>query len=455
LAALAVRIGPVVAKNDIGRAMEVGGDSVVYIALANGLKRGCGFDWWASNHCAVEPETMRPPGYPPFLSLTVPETNRTPGYPVFLSLMPGLRTALIVQGLLGSLLCFFIGLFAAAIAGAGAGYCAAGILAVDLPSIVYCNQLMSETFFTALLVGAMLVELEALRNGWNAPKVYGLFALGSAMLGLALLVRPIAEYIVPIVILAPMLSSEIAWTRRVSLAALVAAGPIICGAIWMLRNYSVAGVAAISTIGAVDLFYYRALGTVAFASHSGLTEILMRAHPRPEISLGAQGIHIILQHPFAFAAMTLWSFFYLCWVPLRAPLAQVFGMAWAWRIFQPGSVRTEALLHELWTGNFSKLGTIFTREFSSSIVLPSLVGFQLLTIGFTWVGVFLALKRHASLRSPIGSFVLFIFAIAMITLLLASGPEAYARYRVPAMPLLALLAGVGWFGVRQIDTRHP
>jgi hypothetical protein len=206
LAALAIRIGPPIARSDVNWAMEVGGDSIVYLALADGLKHGCGFNWQVGDLCASAPQTKRPRGYPVFLSLTVPETNRTPGYPVFLSLLPGPRVALIVQGVIGSLLCLFIGLFAASVAGAGAGYCAAGLIATDLPSIVYCNQIMSETLFTGLLIGALLLELEALRNGRSTWKLCVLLASASVMLGLALLVRPIAEFIMPIVILGPLAS---------------------------------------------------------------------------------------------------------------------------------------------------------------------------------------------------------------------------------------------------------
>jgi hypothetical protein len=431
LAALAVRIVPVVTRSDVGWAMEPNGDSVAYIGLADGLKRGCGFAWWTGDHCG-----------------SAPETNRTPGYPVFLSLMPGLRVALIAQGLLWSIFCFFVGQFAATVAGARAGYCAAGLLAADVPSIVSSNEIMSETLFTALLVGAVLAELQALRDGNRTLKVNCLLALASAMFGLALLVRPIAELETPLIILAPMLFEGASRSRRASLVLLLAAGPVVCGTAWALRNYSIAGVATISTIGGLNFFYYRAVGTLAFASRTGWAETLARTHPLPNGDLGAQACRIILHHPFAFIAMTLWSFFYLCWVPDRAPLAQVLGMRSVSRLEDPGSVRIEGLVRKLWAGNFAELSTVSAQELHSSVVLLLLIALQLLMIGFTWAGVILALKRQAGVRSPLGSCVFFAFAIAILTLLLSSGPEAVARFRIPATPLLAFLAGVGWFGLR-------
>ena len=149
------------------------------------------------------------------------------------------------------------------------------------------------------------------------------------------------------------------------------------------------------------------------------------------MGLSAQAARIILHRPLAFIGMTLWSFFYLCWVPIRAPLAQVLGSAWAWQITEAGSVRVEVLLRQLRAGNFLALRSIFAQEFNSTVILASLAGAQLLMIGFIWIGVIFAVKRHASVRSQLGLCVLLTFATAIITLLLASGPEAYARYRVP------------------------
>ncbi|MBV8358304.1 MAG: hypothetical protein JO189_10260 [Deltaproteobacteria bacterium] len=112
-------------------------------------------------------------------------------------------------------------------------------------------------------------------------------------------------------------------------------------------------------------------------------------------------------------------------------------------------MRIETLVHKLWAGNFAELSIVSAQELQSSIVLLLLVALQLVMIGFTWAGVMLALKRQARLRSPLGRCVLLAFAIVILILLLASGPEAVARFRIPATPLLALLAGVGWFGISE------
>jgi hypothetical protein len=429
LAALGLRMFPVLTRSDLGWAMEPNGDSAAYIELALGLKKGCGFAHWTTNRCA-----------------STPESNRTPGYPLWLSIMPGLRAALLMQALMSAVLSFCVGLFAAALAGASSGICAAALLALDVPSIVSSCQIMSETLFTTLLTGAVLIELEVLVNCKGSLANYALLALASVMFGLALLVRPVAEFIVPVGVFAPLLLGRCSVAERLRLGALVAAGPLLCGTAWMVRNYKVAGVAALSTIGSLNFFYYRAIGTLAFASRRGWTATLLQTHPVPNIGLFSQAGAIILRHPVAFIAMTLWSFLYLCWVPDRAPLARILGVLRLARLQNPGSVRIEAVVHQLWRGNVAGLGAIFAHEFYASSVLLSLVVLQLLMMAFTWLGVALALKKYASLRSPMGSSILFVFAIAAVTLVLAAGPEAVARFRVPATPLLGLMAGIGWFG---------
>jgi hypothetical protein len=42
--------------------------------------------------------------------------------------------------------------------------------------------------------------------------------------------------------------------------------------------------------------------------------------------------------------------------------------------------------------------------------------------------------------------LMYLLCIALVMLVLAAGPEAIARYRSPAMPFLAMAAGVGWSG---------
>jgi hypothetical protein len=78
--------------------------------------------------------------------------------------------------------------------------------------------------------------------------------------------------------------------------------------------------------------------------------------------------------------------------------------------------------------------------------LLALTVFQLLWLLVLWSGAAVGL-RFAGLHSYQGWCVLFCAASAFALLLLASGPEAVARFRIPAVPLVAVIAAVGWTSI--------
>jgi hypothetical protein len=65
---------------------------------------------------------------------------------------------------------------------------------------------------------------------------------------------------------------------------------------------------------------------------------------------------------------------------------------------------------------------------------------------FMWVGVGITLKqvrREPRRQLPL---ILIPLGVAFVMLLIGAGPTAIARFRLPAVPFLAILAGVGWSG---------
>src|ERR1700691_3233592 len=115
----------------------VGADSHLYLALARGLRAGCGF--------APYIERCGPP-----------ELMRTPGYPVFLvPFLAHLRLAILMQAALGALVCFIVARFAGRRAGPVAGILAAIIVAADVPTILNSKELITEALFQAMLTPAI------------------------------------------------------------------------------------------------------------------------------------------------------------------------------------------------------------------------------------------------------------------------------------------------------------
>jgi len=65
---------------------------------------------------------------------------------------------------------------------------------------------------------------------------------------------------------------------------------------------------------------------------------------------------------------------------------------------------------------------------------------------FVWTGVARALVGLGLKPTLERRMILIPFLLAIAFLGLSAGAESVARYRIPVMPLLAMIAAVGWFG---------
>lgn len=367
-------------------------DSFTYLNPAKNLAHGMGFV----------------SGHPP-----EPETIRTPAYPLLLMLF-GFRTPLVIA--FQHLLC---------VALAGVLYqrlrqrlqnrfaaCAAAILfALDTPTIHIANKLLTESVFTALL---FLVFLLALRE--RPPSV----AIG-IVIGILVLIRPIAMFFFPLVALR-IPRRRLIWFVIASLALPIA---------WAGRNWARAGVFTVSSVGNINLLGTRAAGALAIEDEGddfradladeqkGLVEdaddwIQQKLHIADAEELpvavrvkyyGAFATRVIAQHPIAFAELTA-----------RGILVNLFDSDW------------DALLP-------------VTR------LSPSIVH---LTVGVLPVAVFIfAIIGIVALWRSDRILAVAIVLTAGYFVFMSAGAEAEYRFRVPVMPQLAIAAAVGLDVVRR------
>ncbi|MFZ0890454.1 MAG: hypothetical protein WA005_18590 [Candidatus Binataceae bacterium] len=421
-----MRLAPLTLRSGYAWAIDPCQDSITYLQLSEGLRHGHGFARLDGN------------------KLLGPETFRLPGYPFFLSLMPTERTAIAVQAMVAGTMCLLIGLFVSARWGPVAGVAASALFAADIPSIVYSDEIMSDLVFGATVLFAMLVEFVAIRRKPPDYVAVGLMLLASALLGYSALVRPIGLFVAPLAIVAA-LTTRANWRARIAMALLVISIPALVVSLWIHRNKSLAGVSSFSTESGAQLLYYRAAGTLAYANGDGwLAESAKMGTPPPQ-EYAARGARIILSHPVAFAVMTLSSLSYLCVVPDRGPLEHLLGLGGAQSIQDPGSLRMRAAAHQLLKSPASAAVAIFEHEFRSSLIMLILVLIQIVVIAALWVGALLAVGNCRRRSFGTRVFVLLSLAVVFVILVPASGPEAISRYRVPAVPFLAMLAALGWF----------
>lgn len=418
--ALLLRLLPLLRPGDSWAVLD---DSHEYLALAHGIVSGCGFARLINGACRA------------------PELLRLPGYPFFISIMPSLRDAVLIQAVLGALTCLMVGCFTFAVWGLPAAIIAETVLALDIPSIVASSTIMSDSLFQTLLASAVLLQLLAIWPGSPNRKLFWLVLPAAGLLACTVLIRAIA-LVVPLVAVVPViLLPEVKISKRLGLFLLLLIIPASVIAGWTMRNHAKTGMWTFTTEGAYTLYYYNTAGVLWYTYGGNLTNLqnqLAKAVgangpdefvSKPQQSeMMKRSFAVLLSHPIAAAVMTLRCFAWLAIVPDRANLNALLGTNGRSSVFLMASENIGLRIKEML---YSPLLSVFVL-----IQIPLVV--------FTWIGVSISLIqiRHQP-RSTI-PMILVLFGVGIVMLLVGTTPGAIARFRVPAMPFLAMLAGVGW-----------
>jgi 4-amino-4-deoxy-L-arabinose transferase-like glycosyltransferase len=434
-----IRLAPLTFVVGTDRMMDPIGDSQGYVELARALRYGCGFTRMVDGKCGPLPGFFRViQGERSFDVSLFPDIIRTPGYPLFLSLMPNLSTALIAQALLSGLMVFAVCTFILTRWRSEAALISSALIAFDIPSIVYSNQIMSETLFAVLFVLGVISALHTVCGTCNASRIVALLTLASTLFGAATIVRPVGEFALGVPAVIPFMFAEASWVKRIGLVALVILVPALVVGGWSLRNYRVTGVAYFSPVGASDLYYFGAVPILTYATH-GRSGVKLSPGPT---DVSSQALRIIAHHPMVFAQMTSWNFLFLSFAPVDAQLQHLLGSRRSFPLRPSGSSRARAALSAFVASPSNTFHSIYQTEFDASPTIAGLIVLQLLMSLILWLGVIAAL-RLLSLRSYTGTCVVFCLATPLMLLLLASGIPT-PRQRIAALPLLAIVSGIGW-----------
>jgi 4-amino-4-deoxy-L-arabinose transferase-like glycosyltransferase len=281
------------------------------------------------------------------------------------------------------------------------------LLAVDPLSIRYSILLLSETLFTLLLAASLYCLLAYQRKaqpGWVAAI--------TLLTGLLILCRPIA-ILWPFALL-PVFG-WIAW-REKSGQPLVHYGVFLAGTFamlstWIVRNYRVGGIAVLSTVQGINLYYYRAALTLADEQNLYFADAQQLLRDRLQQKVAQEH----LDYSEEYSLMEKWGWEISGSAPKSYLRAHLRGIA---RMFLPQ--RRRELLIGL------PPAAAFWAESS----------FLALLYGLALTGFVVGLCRCDRLAILVlGGVVVYFAAI--------SGPEAYSRFRVPVIPALSLLAGTG------------
>jgi 4-amino-4-deoxy-L-arabinose transferase-like glycosyltransferase len=482
---LLVRLSPVMRRPGITWAIT--SDAIGYVRLAEGLATGCGFAPRFGDSCGPA------------------EVFRTPGYPLFLAALPNLRTALVIQDALGAGVCLLVGLFAWRQWGLIAGLLAELLCGFDIPSIFWGNYVMTDILFTSLITPAFLLQLTAIKRGtlegWTLAAIVG----AGVLVAVAALVRPIGQLLIVEVLIPVFLLHEISLRKRLALILMSLCLPGIVVVAWRCRNYERRGVWTFSSEGAFVLYAGTAAGVLAYETARPFAEVLtdlVRSLPRigdanaqdwsrknlqnswsetfdvrlivtnrltetggfprafvytpedPEdtswnnvldadpAKVEQRAFQVLVDHPWAAAVVIGKQFLKNCFSVERDMLGSfLFGGGFN---LEPRGSRFRFLLTPV---------AAIADELRLAYTYPGLAFLtfvDLSLLAFTWMGVGLALARIA--HAPLRSVVFIVMPLCGALLLLATAaanctPSDWDRFRVPAIPMLALVAAFGWTGV--------
>jgi 4-amino-4-deoxy-L-arabinose transferase-like glycosyltransferase len=379
-------------------AVYQGGDSDEYLALA----------------ASVEAAYTRPHG-----ALADLGFRRPPGYPLLLAaaramLPDGLAWLALVQVLIGCAIVAVTALVARRLFGSVAALTAALWVAVDPLAVVHSSVLLTETPFAL----ALLVGLGAAHRALTGAAQQGLAAgVAGLALAAATFVRPITLYL-PLLVTILLVAAARRRRRRWSVPVAFALASLLPILGWMSRNHALTGVFVFTTIEGASLLDYRAAGALeeeeeipigearARARAAAAAETLpgMNAAERSRVA-SRVGLKMIVDHPGGYLRMAV-----------RGLLMTLVG---------PGQAELQDRLGEQGEP-VVRAAVLFSATSATALVL------------FAAVGAIVAIQRRSA-----PAMTVVVLPIVYL-LVIGSGQESYSRFRVPLVPLLALLAGVAW-----------
>ena len=344
-----------------------------------------------------------------------PDLTRTPIFPLFVAgcyrllghAPVGVVVMQIILSIITSLLVYEMGY---RYVGHVAALTSAILLILDPLTNHYSTLLLSETLFTLLLT----VSLACLLLYLTKPN-FSYAALTAVSTGLTVLCRPIAVFWP---LLVGMLMLLFGWRHKrwqalvhVTLFCFLTMGQI---GSWILRNQWVGGVPVLSTVQGINLYYHRAAVLLAEQEQISIDEARLRLReqlkntevnesldPRQEYDrMEKAAREVILASPWKYIRLHVQG---------------------ARQLFSPQD-KTPPWTTD--TGHWIEVVFLF--------VLYSLA----------LAGLLQALRYNC--------FPALLLVLIIIYFTVLSGPEAYPRFRVPMMPAISLLAGLGLSGLAQL-----
>jgi hypothetical protein len=397
-------------------------DTDRYVPIARGILSGQAYSWNTDR----PRELLNTVGYPLFLAGVYLLAGSAPGTVAIaqLSLSGAMALALYV-GLRGSV-------------GRAAAFLAAVILALDPLSILWSMTILTETAFAACLGIAAVLLIR-----WSASRDTRILVLSGVCIGLASMVKPYALVILVVwaagIVLFPSKgggSRLKGGLRGLRLAGLFVLPTLALATPWIVRNSLLWNCPSLSSVDRVTMRDYVAAKVIAEYEHIPLerAQAQLRKDDPGECPNGtAKYLGLILSHPQIYSRLHL-----------AGTVPVILGTSIdRWIEFFGGDYSLPDLWRPFMDGGLAAVSSVLLQQlirFPAAVVLmAALIMWQFLMYLLAVLGV-LAYRSTNSI--PI-RWSMVVIAISVLILVLMPGQGGHERFRVPAQPLLAILAAYG------------
>ena len=298
-----------------------------------------------------------------------------------------------------------------------AGGIAALLVAVDPTAAIFSDLVLSEATYMLMIALTILAFVRVAQQ-----PTLGRAAVLGGVLGASVLVRPVSQYLIVILAVALVLAVRNARVARASVAWILvlflAAAAVVPGG-WALRNRSETGVLLVSTVDSYTLLYFAAAPILASAD--GTDYATARAKLDADLADDVD--------PNANAAQRSRAEMRLAIKTIAAhPTASAKELVRSVATTSVGPSRQT--VRDVISGDGAAAGPW---------ELP-VVAWAFVVVALTWIGAVLGLG--VLIRERRWGMVIAL-AIPPCYLIAASLGQGYSRFRVPALPFLVVLAGVG------------
>ncbi len=394
-------------------------DSRHYVAIAERFLEGQAYRWRAEE----KTELLRTIGYPLMVAIT------------YIVLGVNFANVALVQLVIGGLICLMIYDLVRRFASQKAGFIAGLIYALDPASTLWATAVLSETLFAFFVT----LTIYALAR-WYKSDRYKWLILAGISAGLAPLVRPIGQLLLPFLAFFILIRRfrfrpfRIEFRRFYQAFLFVFLAALILVP-YALRNYFLWDQFTISSTGTYTLGRYFAASVMAEVQ--GITREQAADQLGPKDTANKPGdreryMEIILNNP---------------WIALKnhlkGDIPVLFGNEYAdWFRRFGVDIETPGAIASIRKGEPAEairtLSGFILENPLIGIVIVTTVAYQL----FIYLTALLGAIRH--IRNPALLWLIAMLGITIAIILLTPGVVGEARFRVPAQPSLVCLSGLAF-----------